>query len=144
MTRALMEREAPLARLCDAQRAGGRLVFVGGEAGVGKTTLVRAFALGLDGPVLAGACEHLATPAPLGPIADVAPGLGGALAADFDGECHHPRDVAHWLLEELRLPTVLVIEDVHWADEATLDVLRIVGRRIADTPSLVVVTYRND
>ena len=56
----------------------------------------------------------------------------------------HPCDVALSLLEELREPAVLVLEDVHWADEATLDVLRVLGRRVAVTPSLVVATYRDD
>ena len=41
-------------------------------------------------------------------------------------------------------PTVLVLEDVHWADDATLDVLRYLGRRVDDLPLLVVVTYRDD
>ena len=91
---------------------------------------------------LAGACEHLATPAPLGPFADVAAAVGGPLAAAV--EAGHPRDVAMALLDELRVPAVLVIEDAHWADEATLDVLRVLGRRISETPSLVVVTFRDE
>ena len=39
---------------------------------------------------------------------------------------------------------MLVVEDVHWADEATLDVLRYVGRRIADLPAMLLLTYRDD
>ncbi len=139
----LVERDALLAQLAAAQREGGQLLLVGGEAGVGKTALVRAFASGLDVPVRLGACEHLATPAPLGPLADVADEVGGALAADIDAGSD-PRRVARTLLDELGLPAVLVLEDVHWADEATLDVLRVVGRRVGSTPSLVLVTYRDD
>jgi DNA-binding CsgD family transcriptional regulator/tetratricopeptide (TPR) repeat protein len=139
----LVEREALLARLADAQREGGQLLLVGGEAGVGKTALVREFTSGLGVPVWLGACEHLATPAPLGPLADVADELGGALAADIDAGSD-PRRVARTLLDELGRPAVLVLEDVHWADEATLDVLRVVGRRIGGAPSLVLVTYRDD
>ena len=50
------------------------------------------------------------------------------------------------VLAELRTtsPSVVVIEDAHWADEATLDLLRYLGRRIADVPALVIVTFRDD
>ena len=41
-------------------------------------------------------------------------------------------------------PTVLVVEDVHWADEATLDVLGYLARRIAELPAVLVLTYRDD
>ena len=41
-------------------------------------------------------------------------------------------------------PTLLVIEDMHWADEATLDFLRYIGRRVADTKAVVACTYRED
>src|SRR5690242_19591215 len=142
MTR-LIERDGLLAQLVAARRDGGMLLLVGGEAGVGKTALVRAFTGELDGRVLLGACEHLGTPAPLGPLVDVAAQIGGPLAGDIDAG-RDPRRVALTLLEELRAPAVLVIEDVHWADEATLDVVRVLGRRLAATPSLVVVTYRVD
>ncbi len=139
----LVERQELLARLAAAEDAGGRLVFVGGEAGIGKTALVRGFASRHRGRTLDGACEHLATPAPLGPFADVAAAVGGPLAAAVEAGSH-PRDVAMALLDELRVPAVLVIEDAHWADEATLDVLRVLGRRISETPSLVVVTFRDE
>jgi predicted ATPase len=99
----LIEREGLLARLADAQRAGGRLLLVGGEAGVGKTTLVRAFTSGVQGRVLLGACERLVTPAPLGPLVDVAGQVGGALASDIEAGWH-PRQVALSLLDELRQP----------------------------------------
>ena len=139
----LVERQALLRRLEVVRRTGGRLVFVGGEAGIGKTSLMRAFTAALAGRVFAGACEHLATPAPLGPFADVAAGLGGPVSAAI-ASGRHPRDVAVALLDELCNPAVLVIEDAHWADEATLDVLRVVGRRIGTTPSLVIVTFRDE
>jgi DNA-binding CsgD family transcriptional regulator/tetratricopeptide (TPR) repeat protein len=139
----LVEREALLERLAAARDTGGRLVFVGGEAGIGKTALVRTFTSKWRGRVLAGACEHLATPAPLGPFADVAVEVGGPVAAAVEAG-RPPRDVALAVLDELRRPAVLVIEDAHWADEATLDALRVLGRRIGDTPSLVVVTFRDE
>ena len=123
----LVEREALLARLTDARGEGGRLLFVGGEAGVGKTTLVRAFLAGVDGRVLLGACEQFAMP-PLGPHLDVAVQVGGRFALDVEAG-RNPCEVALSLLVELREPVVLVFEDMHWADEATLDVLRVLGRR---------------
>ena len=139
----LVERDSLVAQLADAWREGGRLLFIGGEAGVGKTALVRAFTAEVEDPVLLGACDRLITPAPLGPLVDIAGAVGGALAATIE-QGRHPRDVALALLDELKDGAVCVIEDVHWADEATLDVVRILGRRIGTTPSLVLVTYRDD
>ena len=129
----LLERDALLDRLESLRSEGGRLVFVGGEAGVGKTSLVRAFAAGIDGPILRGSCENLTTPTPLGPLLDV--------GIEIDGD---PRRVATALLRELDRAQVLVLEDVHWADQATLDVLRVLGRRIDTTRALALVTYRDD
>jgi DNA-binding CsgD family transcriptional regulator len=139
----LLEREELLARLERARAAGGRLVFVGGEAGVGKTSLVRAFAAEAGGRVLQGACENLTTPGPLGPLVDVADALGPEAAALIES-AGEPRRVALALVEELRRPALLVLEDVHWADQATLDVLRVLGRRVEATRSLVLATYRED
>jgi DNA-binding CsgD family transcriptional regulator/tetratricopeptide (TPR) repeat protein len=140
---ALLERDELLARLREAQADGGRLLFVGGEAGVGKTALMRSFAAQADGRVLRGACENLTTPTPLAPFADIAHEIGGALAATVAAH-RDPREVALCLLDELDVPSVVVFEDVHWADQATLDALRVLGRRIDASPSLVVATYRDD
>lgn len=129
----LLEREDLLAQLETARKEGGRLVFVGGEAGVGKTSLVAAFAAGAE-RVLQGACENLTTPTPLGPFLDV----------EDVAAAGKPRLVANALLGELRPGTLLVLEDMHWADQATLDVLRVVGRRVGRTGALVLVTYRED
>lgn len=127
----LLERDALLAQLEAARAEGGRLVFVGGEAGVGKTALVRVFATGK--PALLGWCENMTTPTPLGPFLD--------LGIEIDDD---PRRVAASILEVLRRAPLLVLEDVHWADQATLDVLRVLGRRIDSTPALVLATYRDD
>jgi DNA-binding CsgD family transcriptional regulator/tetratricopeptide (TPR) repeat protein len=139
----LLEREDLLEQLEAARAAGGRLVFLGGEAGVGKTALVRAFAARVAGRVLQGSCESLTTPTPLGPFIDVAAETGGDLAARVERR-DEPRRVARALVEELQRPAVLVLEDVHWADQATLDVLRVLGRRVDSTRALVVATYRED
>jgi len=141
----LLERSDALAQLeaaRDRARAGpaGRLVMVGGEAGVGKTSLARAFCP----DALRGNCDPLFTPRPLGPIIEIAERLGGDLAALVDGEAP-PHRVASALLDELATaaPAIVVLEDVHWADEATLDVLRLLARRVS-TGVLVVCTYRDD
>jgi tetratricopeptide (TPR) repeat protein len=146
----LLERSDSLAALRGAlDEAGngqGRLVFVTGEAGVGKTSLVGAFCDAADGRVrvLAGACDPLFTPRPLGPLADVAAQTGGGLAELVDAGAP-PHQVMTALSDELQLRrTVLVLEDVHWADEATLDVLRLLGRRVRSLATLAIATYRDD
>lgn len=147
----LLERDAPLAMLRrlreEAASAGGRLVLVEGEAGIGKTSLLGAFRADLPDGVTAllGSCDPLSTPRPLGAIVDVAPGLDPALARLIDEGA--PRDaILGALLSALRARdgVVLALDDLHWADEATLDALRFVGRRIESTRALVVGTYRDD
>ena len=133
-----------LASVTDTGR--GRLVLVAGEAGIGKTALVRAFCSGLGRVrVLSGACEALFTARPLGPLLDIAAETRGELAELVEGGAG-PSDVLTALLDELRghSPTVVVLEDLHWADEATLDLIRLLARRIATVPALFVVTYRGD
>ena len=143
--RELTAMETRMAAVRDERR--GRLVLVGGEAGVGKTALARRFCDAQPRAVriLWGACDALFTPRPLGPLLDVAELTGGDLRelAATDGK---PYQVAAALMQELSAPgpTILVLEDLHWADEATLDVVRIVGRRVGTVPALVVATYRDD
>jgi DNA-binding CsgD family transcriptional regulator len=136
----LVERGTQLAELGEhlagAVAGSGRLVVVGGEAGVGKTSLVRHFAKehAPGARVLWAACDGLFTPQPLAPLHD--------LGLDPDGP---RREVFAATLEALSSErTLAVIEDVHWADEATLDLLLYLARRLDRTPTLVVVTYRND
>jgi DNA-binding CsgD family transcriptional regulator/tetratricopeptide (TPR) repeat protein len=135
----LLERADHLAALGEhlaAALAGeGRLVVVGGEAGVGKSSLVRLFAEEQQGATVQwAACDGLFTPQPLAPLAD--------LGLDADGA---RRDVFAATLEALtREPALVVFEDVHWADEATIDLLLYVGRRLSGTHTLLVATYRDD
>jgi DNA-binding CsgD family transcriptional regulator len=148
----LLEREETVSAL-KALLAGvrsssqGRLVLVGGEAGVGKTSLLRTFCETQSRPVrvLWGGCEPLRTPRPMGPLHDIAEITGGGLEASVAGEAR-PHEVAIALLRELRGrgPTVLVLEDVHWADEATLDVLTLLAAKIGSAPALVLASYRDD
>jgi DNA-binding CsgD family transcriptional regulator/tetratricopeptide (TPR) repeat protein len=136
-----------LARAFDGVRETrrGRLVLVEGEAGVGKTALVRHFCdeQGRAARILWGACDGLFTPHPLAPLVDVAELAGGELAEVVE-RGGFPQEVAAALLRELgtRVPTVLVLEDLHWADEASLDVFRLVARRAASVSALVVASYR--
>ena len=73
----LLERGGLLAQLASLRERGGQLAFLGGEAGVGKTALVRAFATTTGDRILRGSCENLATPTPLGPFIDVGIPLEG-------------------------------------------------------------------
>jgi predicted ATPase len=147
----LLERSSQLELLEDRARAlradrHGRLVLIAGEAGIGKTALVRAFCEGQPSlRVLWGGCDALYTPRPLGPLLDMADEVGGELEAAV-GEGAAPGVVVAELARELRRgrPAIVVLEDLHWADMATLDVLRMLVRRIAALPALVVATYRDD
>jgi class 3 adenylate cyclase/tetratricopeptide (TPR) repeat protein len=148
----LLERSDALSTLVDSldrvtRTARGWLVLVSGEAGVGKTTLLHRFCGdgGRSARILWGACDPLFTPRPLGPLLDVAEAAGGQLA-DVVQDGGSPHAVAVALMRELgsREATVLVLDDVQWADEATLDVVGLLGRRIEAVPALVVVSYRDD
>ncbi len=127
--------------------SGGRLVLVAGEAGVGKTVLLRRFCerRAKAARILWGDCDALFTLSPLGPLTDISAITGGELAESVaSGDPAHA--VAAALLRELARgePAIVVFEDVHWADEATLDVLRLLSRRVATVPALLVATYRDD
>jgi DNA-binding CsgD family transcriptional regulator/tetratricopeptide (TPR) repeat protein len=146
----LLERTDQLALLGDLLEAveassRGCVVLVGGEAGVGKTALIREFCDDSSACLLRGACEPLFTPRPLGPLLEIAHDAEGDLAALLHRGAM-PYEVVAALVEELRerTPAVFVLEDVHWADEATLDVLRLLVRRVETIPALVVATYRDD
>jgi DNA-binding CsgD family transcriptional regulator len=147
----LMEREAALEGLRGtwpaAIRGRGSVAWVTGEAGIGKTALVTNLAgqLPPDTRVLWGFCDELATPRPLGAIRDLAEALPGSFAHAVQGRSA-PEVIHRLLLDELRtddVPTVLIIEDAQWADQATMDCLTVIGRRVHDLPVLLVVTFRS-
>lgn len=148
----ILERDLELARLAaaarDAARGAGCVVLVLGEAGIGKSSLVRALptVLPARARLLVGQCDDLTTGRPLGPLRDLVGGVGADLARAL-------RDAAdrHRVHEALRAelaaaphPAVLVVEDVHWADEASLDALRYLVRRVERLPAVLVLTYRDD
>jgi len=146
----LLEREGALselnALLGEARDGSGAVALMYGEAGIGKTSLVRAFVDHNSDKafVLTAGCDDLFTARPLGPVWDMAedePSLREALDADDrDGVF---RSLLDLLTRSLR-PTIAVIEDIHWADEASLDLIRFVGRRIEATHALLILTYRDE
>jgi ATP/maltotriose-dependent transcriptional regulator MalT len=147
----VLERDAEidtlLAALAEAAAGCSSVVLVTGEAGIGKTSVVRAFRAVVDGDVrvLSGACDDLLTPRTLGPLRDAVVGTGGplerALAVDRSSE-----SIFAAITEEFAgpQPTVLVVEDVHWADDATLDVLRYLARRLDRLKVVLLLTVRDD
>jgi DNA-binding CsgD family transcriptional regulator/tetratricopeptide (TPR) repeat protein len=143
----LLERDHPLEVLCDRGRRAadgcGSMVLVAGEAGVGKTVLLREFAERAPVPVLWGMCDPLSTPRPLGPLRDVAGEIGPAVTAALR-EAVAQHEIFAAVLEALRgRARAFVIEDLHWGDEATLDLVLFLARRIAALPLLLVLSYRD-
>ncbi len=147
----LLERDEALSALVDSllsvqQSAQGRVVLLSGEAGVGKTSLLRRFceACSPSARILWGACEPLLTPSPLAPFVEFAP----SCALNFQElleRASTPHAISQALVRELRSkgPAILVLEDVHWADDATLDVLRLLGRSHGTVPAVVLISYRD-
>jgi DNA-binding CsgD family transcriptional regulator/tetratricopeptide (TPR) repeat protein len=148
----LLERTEQLGMLSAAfhelRNGAGRVVLLSGEAGIGKTALVEHFVRMrcAAARVLRGGCDALFTPRPLGPLYDIAvqiqPDLLALLNAGCDWRATIPT-ILGWL-QAPECPTVMVIEDAHWADEATLDLLKFLGRRIHQTHTLLIITYRDD
>jgi DNA-binding CsgD family transcriptional regulator/energy-coupling factor transporter ATP-binding protein EcfA2 len=150
--RSILEREHELAQLADATRdaanGAGSVVLVHGESGIGKSSLVQAVRglLPAEGRFLIGYCDDLTTPRTLGPLRDLIGSVGTDLtrALRDGGEREDVLAALHRELDWAGHPTVLVVEDVHWADEATLDVLRYLVRRVSGLPAVLVLTYRDD
>jgi DNA-binding SARP family transcriptional activator len=149
---ALVERGGELeslhARVSAARETGrGSLVLVSGDAGVGKSALVRAFIDGLDGAVTvhAGGCDDLVAPRSLGPFQDMTAGPGTRDShVRSILEAGTMEEVLPALLDFLgREPTVAVVEDLHWADDATLDAMRYLARRVTSVPVVLVATFRS-
>lgn len=153
-TPALVERDMPLNSLAHwlqslaAPGAGGRCLLLHGEAGVGKTSLLRAARSNAPAQLdwLVGWCEPLLSPTPLGPLLDMLDGLPPGLAAGVQRGLR-VQDVMPelfaWLRQRTR-PVVMVVDDAQWADHASLDLLRFLGRRVQGLPLGLVLSYRDD
>ena len=146
----LLEREHELlmlTQLVDAACDGsGGVLLIAGEAGIGKTSLVRAIRQSARGRAtfLMGACEPLSVPVPLGPIRELAVAAGRRNLVDGIGDDR--LTLARSLLDALvsRTPALVVLEDAHWADPATLDVIRLLARWLEDAGLGLVIIYRDD
>ncbi len=150
-TMELVEREDALEALEECMRSvvhgTGRVAFIAGEAGVGKTSLLKALAARHGrSDIWWGNCDALQTPHPLAPLHDIARSgdvrFAALLAGDADRSAVFEAVLAE--LRDRRNPVLMVIEDAHWADEATLDLIKFLGRRIDRVACLLVVSYRDD
>lgn len=146
----LLERDAALdalrTALGAARRTCGSVALISGEPGIGKTALLERFTdeTAGDVQVLIGICDDLTTPRPLGPFRDLT-GMPDGPLADLVDALGEPGTFTRRLVDALRAapaPTVLALEDVHWADEATIDAITVLGRRLSDLPVLLVLTCR--
>ena len=154
MAQMLLERDAVLAQLARWRRqavgGAGRVVLLRGEAGVGKTAAIGRF-LAQRGPrvaVLRGWCDPLSAPRPLGPLIDMCAQLPDTHAAGLVAAINRG-DTQQIYARLLGLfgggdAWVCVIEDVHWADGVTLDLLRFLSRRVGALRVLLIVSYRDD
>lgn len=145
----LVERETQIDALASAVHESthsGRVVLISGEAGFGKTSLVAAVSEGLDHrfTVLRSACEPVGIPAPFAPLFDFLDALPDELRADIRSGERRPAVYAGMLDLIKNEHVVLVLEDMHWADEATMGLTRYLGRRIEATNSTLIVTYRSE
>ncbi|MBJ8337796.1 AAA family ATPase [Antrihabitans sp. YC3-6] len=134
------------ARAGEARGGRGGAVLVSGESGGGKTAFVESFIESWrdDERVLWGACDPLSTPRPLGPLHDVADRFGPTARAVLrDG--NQPFDIFAAVFDDLKeQPSILVIDDLHWADQATIDIFRFLLRRVQHTNLLLIGLARDD
>jgi DNA-binding CsgD family transcriptional regulator len=146
-----------------AARAGrGGLVLIGGEAGIGKTALAESLcgeATEQGALVLTGRCYDLTETPPYGPWIELFGGyrqrdnlplLPVAFARrDGIGDVSSQTNLFEQARDFLaalaaRQPVMLLLDDLHWADVASLDLLRFLGRTLATMPLLLIATYRAD
>ena len=144
----LLEREEALRELAaafaQARDGRGSVCLVFGEAGIGRTALCNAFITGIDARVLKGSCEAFFSPRPLGPIHDFVAELDPGPAALLRQDNDHIEVFTRIIRSLKAQATVLCLEDLHWADPATLDFVRFVGHRIDKCCVLLLLTYRDD
>ncbi|MCH7772436.1 MAG: AAA family ATPase [Bacteroidetes bacterium] len=148
----LLERKDSLDKLSqlvtDVLAGEGKTVLLSGEAGIGKTSLIKYFTnnLNSDSEILWGACDALFTPRPLGPLYDIAYQVKSNLIKMLENEEKRVSIFSEFLnyLESTSHLKIIVIEDIHWADEATLDLVKFLARRINRTKSILILSYRDE
>lgn len=147
----LLERDQQLgalnALLREVEAGEGRLALLAGDAGAGKSALVRTFCESMPEPrdAMWGMCDPLSTPRPLGPLVDIAPHLGDGIGDLLSsGRREGLFEATRAALADRRKPAIAIFEDLHWADDATLDLLRFLGRRLRAVRVLLIGTYRQD
>lgn len=146
----LLERETQLEILLNgfskATQGEGRSFFILGEAGTGKTSLIRHFAeqVKSQSSVFVSFCDSLYTPRPLGPVYDLAYKINRELASNLSSFTSRTDLFAavYDAFTSTNVPSIFIIEDVHWADEATLDFIKFFSRRINHSSSLLLMSCR--
>lgn len=146
----LLERESQLASLSsmlnEAIEGSGKAVLVSGEAGIGKTALVEQFVTHQQSTVrvLRGGCDPLVISHALCPLHDMARQLTQTRLGEMVWEARQI-ELFYYFLQIIEAePTILIFEDIHWADEATLDLLSFMVRRLQQMSCLLIATYRDD
>lgn len=125
----------------------GHCLFISGEAGIGKTSLVKTFSQQQENCIIyQGACDALFTPRPLAPLYDIV----WQVRSDLWPASHtieERSELFSKFFHELSIKKeriLIVFEDIHWADEATLDFINFFARRITKLKCLFILTYRHD
>jgi len=148
----LLERDAHLNAMNSIfngiSETGGHTLFIAGEAGIGKTSLIKEFINMVEGRsrIFTGGCDALFTPRPLGPLFDISARLSPEFQRILRSNANRSA-LFNSFLEELKginQITILIFEDVHWADEATLDLIKYFSRRVFLVNCLFIVSYRDD
>jgi len=148
----LIERDGALALLqsqFENIAAGeGHCIFISGEAGIGKTSLVKKFCKDhkADCNIYQGACDALFTPRPLAPLYDIMWQADHELAHNSHSIEERTELFGRFFRELCNQPkkTIVVFEDIHWADEATIDFIKFFARRISRIPCMFILTYRDN
>ena len=131
-----------------AASGDGHCFFIVGEAGIGKTSLVKTFLKEIEDECTeyVGACDSLFTPRPLAPLYDLALQINEDWVDKIESISSRAELFTKFVqvLTHKQRPVVVVFEDIHWADEATLDFVKFFARRISRTKCLFILTCRDE